>query len=1025
MKKITKRTVLLLFLSMTCMFSFAQSHSVSGVVKDNAGEAMIGVSVAEKGTGNGTITDFDGKYTLTAGRNAVLVFSYVGYIPQEIAVAGKTVINVTLEEDNSQLEELVVVGYGTIKRRDLTGSVSSVKSADIERVSSSNAMQALQAQVPGLDIRQSDGQAGGGLSITMRGTRSIVANNNPLILVDGVQYGSTIDINPSDIESIEVLKDASSTAIYGTKGANGVIIITTKRGSPGKTQVNFNSFVSVNTPTHVPQVMYGDKQVQMYIDADNYAKDLASGNWGSANAAPADVLTYQVAGVTELDIYNDGSYTNWLDVILQNGLTQNYVASVSGGNQKTSFNASLGAMYEEGLLKNDYLDRYNGKLTLDHRISKILKIGTSLQYAYRNLRSRNSSVFGTSLKMTSITHPYQDDVMVMAPNPRYPSHVNPLADEVENASVRNNESTRLFGNAYLEIAPIQGMLFKSTFALSRRNGMTGRYDDYNSVARYQSSPRESEMSSRYDASTAVTWNNILSYNTNFGGSKHDVTIMAGHEMRQSVDTYNQISGLMGAEHYYKNLYYDVSKITTSTRAVAGGYTKDAMLSYFGRLNYKFNERYLLTASIRTDGFSALATGHKWGVFPSLAAAWRISEESFMEDTKSWLSNLKLRASWGVSGNAAIDPYQTLTLLSADVIYYYLNGNSIPGKIPSQMGNKESKWETTNAWDFGLDFGFLNGRIAGSIDYYMSHTDGLLYRRSLPPTSAFTTVLSNIGETKGNGLEVAVNFVPVKTKDFQWDSNLSYTTNRDEIVALSDGNKRNLSGREGHIVGQPVNIYYDYQANGTWNVGEFDNYKAAWESSHEGQTFTSPLAAYGQPGTIKIVDRNDDGKIDEDDKMVYSRAPKHILGWSNTFTYKNLSLSVLLYARFGGYISYDFNNLLVYDSANWGELDYWTPSNPNAKFPSPGLSGTGVTTYTTYSTSLLYEKADYLKIKDITLNYRLPKKAINSIGLGGISVYASLKNYLTFAKIPNYDPERNGSISFPLAKQAVFGININF
>lgn len=433
--RIAKKAIMTLFMSMLCLVVFAQTRSVSGTVIDSQGEPMIGVNVLVKGTTTGVITDLDGNYTVTdVSENSILVISYIGYIPQEIRVGNQTSINITLMEDAQALDEVVVIGYGVVKKRDLTGSVASVKAGDIEKVASSNAMQAMQAKVPGLDLQQSDGQAGASISMTLRGNRSISASNSPLILVDGVEYGSTLDINPSDIESMEVLKDASSTAIYGTRGANGVIIITTKRGKAGKTQVNLNMFLSSNSPTNVPRVMYGRKEVQRLIDKANFQADKASGNWGGSNLTPEDILTEGLEDFTEMDIYRDGSYTDWADLILQNGLTQNYEASVSGGNDKTNFNISMGAMFEEGLLKNDALDRYNGKVNIDHKISDMFKVGTSLLYSYRSHDARNSGVFSQSMKMTTITHPYRaDGSIIETPNPRYPAHCNPLLDEVDGA----------------------------------------------------------------------------------------------------------------------------------------------------------------------------------------------------------------------------------------------------------------------------------------------------------------------------------------------------------------------------------------------------------------------------------------------------------------------------------------------------------------------------------------------------------------------------------------------------------------
>lgn len=1016
------------FLSKVCLlalfviFTGAQLYAqkVTGVVVDETNSPLPGVNVVVKGTTNGVITDVDGAYSITPKdvQKDVLQFSFIGFDTKEIKINGEKVINVQLTSSTLQIEEVVAVGYGVVKKRDLTGSVSSVKSDEITKTTSSNAMQAMQARVPGLDIQQSNGQAGAGININLRGNRSISASNSPLILVDGIEYGSVLDVNPSDIESMEVLKDASSTAIYGTRGANGVIIITTKRGKAGTTKVNLNAYLSSNAPTNVPEVMYGDKEVQRLIDKSNYQADAKSGNWGSSNLTPEQVLTEKLEDFTEIGIYQDKSYTDWLDLILQNGLTKNYELSLSGGNEKTTFNLSLGSMFEEGLMKDDKMDRYNVRANVDHKISNMFKAGTSLLFTYKENEKRNSSVFGQAMKMTTITHPYtQDGVLIATPNPRYAAHCNPLLDETEGAYKNNTESTRFFGNAYLEITPIKGMTAKSIFAVDRNNIRTGIYQDYQSVARYQS-PGTSSISLEYENKTGLTWENTLNYNTNFGGSKHEITGLLGHSMKQSVYEEALTSGDVGREHYYTSLFYDLSKIPTAKNT--SQYIKSTMLSYFGRVNYKFNEKYLLTASLRADGSSTLAKGHQWGYFPSTAIAWRASEESFLKGI-SWLDNLKVRGSWGISGNAAVSPYSTLTTLSTTPVYYYIGTTDIAGNIPSTMGNSDLTWEKTASYNFGLDFGVFDNRISGTIDYFISNTSDLLYRKSAPPSSVYPSVLANIGETKGQGLEVSLNTLVKKSKDFSWDINWTYTTFKDEITKLSEGVTTNISGTTGQIVGEAVSIYYDFEANGNWNVGEYATYKTDWEARHPGQTI-GYVSAYGAPGTIKIVDRNDDGKLTDEDKIVYNRSPKHIFGMNNSMSYKNFSLSVLVYARLGGYIAYDMNSQLNYESANWGNLDYWTPTNVSAKFPSPGAAST---TFGSYGSSLLYEKADYLKIKDITLGYSLPKKTIGHIGLSNVKVYGSLKNYFTFSKIDNYDPERGGAISFPLSKQFVVGVNVEF
>lgn len=1022
------------FLKKACLLSLmvilagAQllAQRVTGVVVDETNAPIPGVNVVVKGTTNGVMTNGDGSYSILPGDPAkdVLTFSFIGLETKEIKVNGQTVINVQLLSKSLEINEVVAIGYGTVKKKDLTGSVSSIQADDIAKTTSSNAMQAMQARVPGLDIQQASGEAGSKLNINLRGSRSITAGNGPLILVDGVEYGSTLDINPSDIESMDVLKDVSSSAIYGTKGANGVIIITTKRGKAGKTKVNFNSFVSSNQPTHVPQVMFGETEVNRRINAERYKRDqklvaAGTGNWGDTKIGDVkvtDVLSGSAANnlpYSEMDIYNSGSYTNWADIILQDGLTQNYEISVSGGNEKTNFNLSLGTMFEEGLLRKDAMDRYNVKTNVDHKISKGLKVGTSLLYTFKN-HDRRANVFGQALKLTSIARPYNEDgSIILKPSPTYEAHANPLLDEVDGNFQHNIESTRFFGNTYMEITPLKGLTLRSMFALDRIDTRDGLYQDYQSVGRLQGAAG-SYISAENRAQTNFTWENTMNYKTDFGGSSSSLSAMVGHSMVQGVNEYGSTSGNTAAEHFYQSSFYDLRNITTPV--LDNEYTKSAMISYFGRLNLSVLDKYLLTASYRADGSSVLSEGNQWGYFPSISGAWRVSEESILKDA-DWLTNLKLRTSWGLSGNAAVDPYGTLTVLSDYPVYYNLDGKEFAGKIPSQYGNPDLSWETTSAYNFGLDFGILKNRVSGSVDVYFSNTYDLLYLRSLPASNVYTQVLDNIGETKGSGIELALNTLVVDSKSFKWDVNWSAAFAKDEVTQLTGGITRNINGTTGQIIGEPVSIFFNYEANGCWGIGEYDAYKTAWLERHPGET----LSMTGEVGTIKIKDVDDNGKIDDADKRVYNRSPEAVLGMNNTFTYNNVSLSVLLYARLGGYIQYDFNNLVTYEPANWGDLDYWTPENQGAKFPTPGNS----INYGNYGSALLYEDASYIKVKDITLAYNLPKRLLSNVGIGNFKLYGSMKNYFTFSNIDNYDPERGGAITFPLAKQLVFGVNVEF
>ena len=1010
-----------LLLSVMCFMAYAQK-TVTGTVKDATGEPMIGVSVVVDGTSIGGVTDLDGNFTIQKVPNSgVLKFSYVGYKEQKVSVAGKNSLDIVLQEDAMGLDEVVVVGYGTMKKKDLTGAVASVKTDDIAQVAAPDALQAMQAKVPGVDLISGDGQAGSAVSITLRGNRSITASNSPLIIVDGVEYTGSLDIPASDIESMDILKDASSTAIYGTKGANGVIIITTKRGQAGKTRINFSAYLAMKSPTSAVKSMYGQTEVRRWIDRANYQADLASGNWGTSNVSLDDVFgATTIAGNDKykvVDLINNGDFTDWYDTILQNSTSQNYEASVSGGNDKTNFSLSLAAMYDKGLLKHDEMDRYNGRLNLDHIINQYFKVGGSLAFTYRSHNARNASVFNAARKMTSLTQAYKEDGSINeTPNVWYSSHVNPLMDEGDNYKM-HIESTRFMGSTYLQITPIKGLALKTQLAVDRRNRRVGQYNDYQSAGRYQA-PSTTYMSNSWDAFTILTWQNTANYNVTLD-EKHDLGFLLGHELRQDVREGLGYNGTAGKEHYYNQEFYDVTKISAD-QTPSSNYTKQAMLSFFGRVNYTYMDRYLFSASLRADGSSVLAKGKKWGYFPSVSAGWRITEESFMESTKSWLDNLKLRVAWGISGNAAVNPYQTLATVSATT------PGSSDSFIPMSMSNEDLSWETTSSINIGIDFGIIGGRVNGTIDYYYTKTKDLLYYKSAPASSVFTSVLSNIGESKGQGLEIGVNALAVKTKDFTWAINASYTTQKDEIVKLADNLERNIDGTTALIVGEALSAYYDYETNGIWNVGEYEQYVAGYQA--KGIEFTAPLTKYGTPGTLKIVDQNCDGKINEDDKIVYKRTPSHILGLTNTFRYKNFALSLQCMARLGGYFAFDKNNALGLNDgdANWAEVDYWTPNNTGAKFPSPGTNDNELSKlYTQYASTLLYEKINFFKIKDITLSYNLEKKWLKPIHMESAKIYCSMKNYFTFASVDDYDPERGGSINWPLAKQVVVGVNVSF
>ncbi len=993
-------------------FAYAQtSRTVTGNVSDSEGFPLPGVNVIIQGTTTGTITNADGFFSLEvpSPETSTLNFSFIGFQQKSLVIGNQSTFDVVLENDFIGLDEVVAVGYGVIRKRDLTGSVASISTSEITKVASTNAMQSMQGRVAGVDITRSSGEAGAPLKIDMRGNRSINASNNPLIIVDGVEYGSTLDINASDIESMEILKDASSTAIYGTRGANGVILITTKRGTAGQaSRVTYNGYFSSNSPTNLPPVMSAHELFLFRAERERFETENTDKSWGSTDINDYSPSTMFESGVSApwtksmLDMYNEGG-VDWMDLILRNSVSQNHEVSVSGGSEKTNFMLSLGYTNEQGLLRKDELQRYNGRLNIDHQLSTNVKVGASIQYTLRDWDRREDGVFGQAIKMQPIAQVWDDNgELIDTPSPLVTSHTNPLLNEVEGYYQNNTEAGRFFGSTYLEWDIIKNLQFKSILGVDQHNSRKGIYEDYMSTRNYQFG-RGSNFEVNNSRYINLSLENTLNYKYDFNYDT-SLQLLAGQSALKNVSEFYEVSGAGEQDHYGKSGFRDLSYITPGNRAVSNGYVKQTMLSYFGRANVRLLNKYLLTASVRADGSSVLSEGNKWGYFPSVAGAWIVSEEGFMRDI-SQIDNLKLRLSWGKSGNAAVNPYQTLTALGEDRVYYTFGNSLFTGLTPGILGNSDLSWEITTSTNIGFDFSILNQRLNFTVDYYVSNTTDLLLNKRLPATSTYPQVITNIGETENKGIEIALNARIVNTNDFSWTTDFTYAANRDKIVSLASGLDRDVSNpNEALVVGEPVRAFYHYESDGIWSIDE-----------------ATEAAAFDRiPGQLKIKDQNDDGIIDDEDKILYNKSPKFIFGMNNNVDYKNFSLSVLVYARVGQWIDYELNTLFRPTEQDASpRLDYWTPENQGAKFPRPGIVSQ------TDLPILAFEKASFLKIKDITLSYKLPKTTVNQIGIENIRVYGSLQNYFTFSNLENYDAERGGQISNPLAKHMVFGLNVTF
>lgn len=968
----------------------AQNKNVSGTVLDNSGQPVIGASVVVVGQSKlGTVTDIDGKFSIAIPATSKKIeVSYIGMVSQVIEAKAGTPMKIIMKDNLKDLDEVVVIGYGVVKKRDLTGSMTSIKSEDIVATPTTNALESLQGKVAGLDMTKSSGQTGSGLSFSIRGNRSLNASNTPLIIVDGIPYGTDIDINPNIIESMEILKDASSTAIYGSRGANGVILITTKKGTQGKTKVTYNGYYSTNSVAAYPERM--NLQEWANFKREAYKAD---GQWAS-EADDAKIFG------SAYDAVKSNQDVDWVDLLMKDGSQTSHSISISNGSEKTSFNLAFEYMKEQGLVKLDNLSRYNTTLGISHKVTKDFKLNFNMVYTFQNQNIRRDPL-NRAIYESPYGDVYNEDGSINPLPFNDGQTVSPIAEEAAGVYKNNRRTSHLVGNIGANWNIIKNLTLTSTFGLDRKDVRNGHFADqytHDGAGDYSVADATNETEMNW------SWENTLNYN--FKIDKHDFSVMAGNALYQ-----NETETYTGSGHDIISpsmLFYNLGALQNSQK-ISSNYIKTTMASFFGRINYKFNEKYLLTLTFREDGSSVLASKHKWGFFPSAAFAWRMKEEKFLKDVE-WLYNLKLRLSYGISGNSAVSAYQTQGGLGKTMYSFINNGveGGAYGYYPALTPNTALGWEKTATTNFGIDFGFLNNRISGSIDLYYQNTYDLLMQKKVPTSTGYSISWDNIGKTENKGVEIVLNTANIVNKDFKWNTDLTFTLNREKIKELADGSDRDISN--GWFVGHPIKTHYGLKKLGIWQLNE-----------------TEEAAKYGEkPGRIKIYDKNKDFKIDNDNDRVIlgSEVPDFVMGMNNTFRYKDFDLRVFMYWRQG--------QTLHAEAAGYGsfrnqgdpglKFNYWTEDNPTNDFPRPEKS---FSSSDPRLESLGYVDGSYLKIKEITLGYSLPKTWISKISASKVRVYCSLKNFFTFSHFDNYDPERGGSLSYPMTKQAVFGLNVEF
>lgn len=980
-------------LCLLCSIVSAQNRAVSGRVTDSkSGETLIGVSIRVRGAVQGTSTDAKGNFSLSipvSNTNVTLEVIYVGYVKQEVELGNRNQISIQLKQDETALNEVLVIGYGTVKKRDLTGSVVSVKGEDIAKVPSANPLESIQGKVPGVDITRSSGAASSDVSINIRGTRSISADNGPLIIVDGVQYSSLQDLNPNDIASMDILKDASSTAIYGSRGANGVILITTKKGISGLATVSFNSYYGVSKVSRYPSVM----DAQQYIEQRRQAYR-TTGNWASAADDAAIFNSAEYAAV------QNKQFLDYQDLLFHDGRQQDYQLGVRAGTEKTKAYFSLDYFDEKGVLQMDQSQRYTARLNLDQTIGKYFTAGMQGQFTHYEQDNRRDPLNqANKISPLGTLYDAQGNFIVY---PLAGTFVSPLADEQPDVYANQKVINRTLLSAYMEFKPFKGLTARSNVGVNLNNDRTGTFADRYSLDRNGSVPKATYAATN---THLIDIENFVTYNKEVGD--HAFTLTGINSF-----LYNQMDNIAasGENQLLKSqLFYALGN--TQNQAVTTAYTMSNLVSFAGRLNYSYKGKYLLTATGRTDGSSKLAEGNQWAFFPSAAVAWRVSDEAFLKDNKI-ISDLKIKYSYGIAGSDNINPYSTQSSLSRIAFGY--DDTAAPAYTYSpKIGNVNLTWEKTKTSDIGLELGLLKNRISASVDYYDSRTYDLLLNRSLPPSDGVTSVIQNIAKTRNKGLEIYISSKNIVSTDFQWTTNISFSRNKEKIVELAGGAQSDVLNS--WFVGSPVQSFYDYDKIGIWQTAD-----------------AAEAAKYGQkPGDIRVKDLNNDGKIDatNDREIVGTNRPKWSGGLENTFTYKSWDLNIYLFARIGQTIYADF--LRRYDPQGINNsstiINYWTPENPSNDYPRPNKNVSLASTL--YSTTLGYTDGSFVRLRNITLGYTIPKRVLEKAFIKSVRIYATARNPFTYTKsdlLKEYDPERTaGSETSPMTKLYTFGLNATF
>lgn len=995
--------------------TLAQNVSVSGQVLDATGFSLPGVNIIVAGTSTGTITDIDGNYSIEAPGDAVLLFNYVGFKSQEIPVNGRPLINVVLEEDLLSLSEVVVVGYGTQRREAVTGSVATVRGDQLREVASANVTQALQGRVSGVEMSQVSSKPGAEMQIRVRGTRSLNASNDPLIVLDGIPFAGKIgDISPSDIKSLDILKDASATAIYGSRGANGVILITTNKGNKGQAaRVTYNAYTGVKTLFNEYPMMNSSELTELRQASGMYSNSLDE----------------------SID-----TNTNWQDLMYENGMVNSHDLGVSGGTENANYNFGIGYYKDESLLPGQNYDRYSLRAAIDQKVGEYFNFGFTTNSSYSTTNGSNLDMYQV-LNASPMINPYNADgslkrVVSMPADDQWVY----TRESIENLGDGWAHQTRGFGTynslyGEVEMPWVEGLKYRVNLGLNYRQENHGRYTGEGVFSVTADNPSTAAISNAQTTNWVVE--NLVTYDRAFG--KHNFNLVALYSAEETTYFKSELSARdIPSDHLqYYNLGHANGELSVNPNNQ--DYYTSGLSSWMGRVMYSYDNKYMLSLALRSDGSSRLAPGYEWHTYPAVSAGWNIKSEPFM-DNVIWLNQLKLRVGYGQTSNQSIDPYSTLGRLSTRP--YNFGDSFATGFYVSELPNPNLGWEFTETMNYGLDFSLLNHRLSGTFEYYQQTTKDLLFRVSLPATSGVGSYMANIGESENKGFELSLNGVIIDDRNgWSWDAGINLYANRNELTKLASDQKRDEANW--WFVGHPIDVIYDFEKVGLWQ---------------EGDPHRDILEPGGNAGMIKVKytgEYNEDGTpvraIGPDDRQILSLEPKFQGGFNTRVAYNNWDLSLVGTFKNGGTListlhsSSGYLNMLS-GRRNNVKVDYWTPENTGAKYPKPG--GIISNDNPKYGSTLGYFDAGYLKVRTITLGYNFNSELLDDFGIERLRMYATVQNpfvmFSPFNDETGLDPETNSygnenaavttqykqrlltvGTNSPATRNFLFGLNLTF